>query len=156
TAATGQPIVVFPGHGPIVFCVAWHPDGQRIATGGAEGPRHAVKVWDAGNGRVVFATTAVQDGSAVPYTAVAFRPAGRYPVTGTLDGAVQVWDAQTGKEVHRLGSHRREARGLVFSTDGLHLASTSNDGEVKLWDATRLDKEQEARLTLHARVPGPS
>ena len=45
---------------------------------------------------------------------------------------------------------------MVFSRDGGHLASASGDGMVKLWDATRLDKKQEARLTLRARVPGPS
>ena len=45
---------------------------------------------------------------------------------------------------------------MVFSRDGRHLASASGDGVVKLWDATRLDEKQEARLTLRARVPGPS
>jgi WD40 repeat protein len=45
---------------------------------------------------------------------------------------------------------------VVFSADGNHLASASGDGQVKLWDATRLDKEQEPRLPpLPARVPGP-
>jgi len=44
---------------------------------------------------------------------------------------------------------------VVFSRDGRHLATASGDGEVKLWDATRLDETQEkARLTLPARVPG--
>src|SRR5262249_48721949 len=42
------------------------------------------------------------------------------------------------------------------SKGGEHLASASSDGIVKLWDATRLNEKQEARLTLRARVPGPS
>ena len=46
---------------------------------------------------------------------------------------------------------------MVFSRDGKHLASASGDGEVKLWDATRLTEEQEARLTAPARGSrGPS
>ena len=36
------------------------------------------------------------------------------------------------------------------------MASASGDGQVKLWDATRLDEEQLPRRTLPARVPGPS
>jgi WD40 repeat protein len=44
---------------------------------------------------------------------------------------------------------------VVFSRNGNHFASASGDGEVKLWDATRLDEKQEPRLTLRARVPGP-
>ncbi len=90
--------------------------------------------------------------------AVAFSPGpeGRYLVTGKQSGAVEVWDAKTGQRVVTLGTHEREIRGLVFSPDGKHLASASGDGEVKLWDATHLNEKQKARLTLHARVPGPS
>src|SRR5262249_15965710 len=58
--------------------------------------------------------------------------------------------------VRTLGTHDREIRAVVFSPDGNHLATASGDGMVKLWDAKRLDEKQDARLTLLARVPGPS
>ena len=51
------------------------------------------------------------------------------------------------REVGTLGTHDREIRGVVFSRDGGHLASASSDGMVKLWDATRLDKESERSKT---------
>jgi WD40 repeat protein/serine/threonine protein kinase len=155
-AATGRVTFDFTGHTTVVFAVAWHPDGRRIATAGSVGRQHAVKVWDASDGRVHFEISVGQESSAGPYQVVAFSPDGRYLVTGQQEGAVQVWDAWTGQPVGPLTTHDREIRGLVFSRDGRHLASASGDGMVKLWDATRPDEKQEARLTLRARVPGPS
>jgi WD40 repeat protein/serine/threonine protein kinase len=161
-AATGRERVSFTAHTVIVFGLAWHPDGQCIATAGADLPVHSVKIWDARTGREVAAPQGVPESLAGAYNCLAFSPPdGRYLVTGHLNGAVQVWDARTGQEVGTLGTHGRELRGVAFSRDGRHLASASGDGKVKLWNATRLDKKYldekpEPRHTLQALVPGPS
>jgi WD40 repeat protein/serine/threonine protein kinase len=155
-AATGRVSFDFPGHTAPVFAVAWHPDGRRIATAGSAGRQNTVTVWDASDGRVYFTLSIERDSAAGPYQAVAFSPDGRDLVTGQLEGAVKVWDAKTGKGGRVLGAHTREIRGLVFSRDGRLLATASGDGTVKLWDATRLSEKQEPRITLQARVPGPS
>src|SRR5262249_35816845 len=157
-AQTGRVSAEFSGHVDlsgrrvVVFCVAWHPQGHLIASAGID----AVRVWDARAKQEVFSLPAALRKNALPDYPLAFSPGGQYLVTGRGSGAVQVWEARTGHPVRTLGTHHREIRGVVFSHDGRHLASASGDGIVKLWDATRLDEEQEARLTLHARVPGPS
>jgi WD40 repeat protein len=155
-AGTGGVSFDFSDHTAPVFAVAWHPDGRRIATAGSAGRQNTVMVWDASDGRVHFTIAIEQDSSTGPYQAVAFSPDGSHLVTGQLDGAVRVWDAETGKGGRILGAHAREIRGLVFSRDRRKLVSASGDGTVKLWDATRLGEKQEPGITLQARVPGPS
>jgi WD40 repeat protein len=150
-AATGQVSVEFNGDTLILWGLAWHPDGRRLASACSDWSLFTVKVWDVRSRRQAFALPAGQE-----YFAVTFSPDGRYLVTGRINGDVQVWDAGTGQEVGTLGSHDKGIRGVVFSRDGRHLVSASLDGVVKLWDATRLGAKQEARLTLRARVPGPS
>src|SRR5262249_10517317 len=83
-ARTGQVSVEFSnhkdfsGHGVIVFCVAWHPQGQLIASAGVD----AVRVWDAQTGVEAFMLpAAVGRKLAPPYQPVAFSPDGRYLVT---------------------------------------------------------------------------
>ncbi len=146
----------FSGLRGVIFCVAWHPEGHLIASASLD----TVRVWDARTEREAFSLPAAPGKIALPYSAVAFSPDGRYLVTGTLNGAVQVWDAGTGQKVGTLDTHSREIFGVVFSRDGEHLASASRDGIVKLWDAKRLDKEslneKKEPRTIRARLPGPS
>jgi WD40 repeat protein/serine/threonine protein kinase len=153
-AQTGTVNIDFMGHKVVVFGVAWHPNCERIATAGFDGPLTTVRVWDvrdARNGRQVFTLPQPSESYAL-----AFSPDGRYLLTGGIDGAVRVWNAETGEPVYTLGTHDLEIRSVVFSKSGEHLASASSDGSVKLWDATRLDEKQDPRHILRARVPGAS
>src|SRR5262249_3290890 len=112
-----------------------------------------VWVWDSRTGETVFPLPAAPEEA--PYHPLAFSPDGRYLLTQKDGRAVQVWDAATSDAVGLLDTDIRSMRALVFSRDGAQLASVSTDGIVKLWDATRLNEKQEARLTFRARVPGP-
>ncbi len=166
SAAFGPPVMIwdaktkqvsgrFSDHDSVVFCVAWHPDNRRVAYAGAAGDQFTVRVrvLDAKSEPDGFTLTAGSE-----FFAVAFSPDGKYLITGNGARIVQVWDANTGQLVHTLGTHSGVIRGLAFSPDPEHkyLASVSSDGEVKLWDATRLGEKDKAQplRSFAAHSPG--
>jgi WD40 repeat protein len=111
-------------------CVAFSPDGTRIASGGAG---NAVQMWDVATGQpvgdpLIGHTDAIQS--------LAFSPDGKRVVSGSYDKTVRVWDAATGQPIgDPLTGNTDGVMGVAFSPDGTHIASGGVDGTVRLWDA---------------------
>jgi WD40 repeat protein len=82
------------------------------------------------------------EGQAAKLTTLAYSPDGRWIAGGDDDGAVQVWDAATGKRAFTLKGHGFAVGRVAFSRDGRRLASgdTGDLGQVKVWD---LESRQE-------------
>ncbi|MEW5686478.1 MAG: DUF4189 domain-containing protein [Pseudomonadota bacterium] len=101
------------------------PDGGRLAVGGDNG----IAIWDVASGRqlVRFGSGVIDD--------VAFSPDGRKVVSGHMNKAVTVWDANTGQILAQMSGHQRRALSVAFSPDGQVVASGSEDGTARLWDA---------------------
>ena len=66
---------------------------------------------------------------------VAFDPQGRRIVSGSGDGTVRVWDADTGAELHCLRGHVGRGRERGLRPPGPAHRQRVEDGTVRVWDA---------------------
>ncbi|KAE9385621.1 hypothetical protein BT96DRAFT_574609 [Gymnopus androsaceus JB14] len=67
---------------------------------------------------------------------VAFSPDGTQIVSGSGDQSVRIWDASTGKEMHKLEGHTDQVTSVAFSPDGTQIVSGSGDQSFRIWDAS--------------------
>ena len=114
------------GHEKAVICLAFHPDGNRMASGGTDG---TVRVWDLASRRAIQ----VIRGTGGPIHAVAFSPDGRWLASGDARGGLRLRDLETGGE-RVLAGHDSGLWSLAFSPrDSRHLLSADARGLILQW-----------------------
>jgi WD40 repeat protein/energy-coupling factor transporter ATP-binding protein EcfA2 len=59
--------------------------------------------------------------------------------TGNNQGAIYLWNINTGKQINSLRGHNAKITGISFSSDGSQMASASYDGSVCLWNMDDLN-----------------
>lgn len=132
---TGQNLMTLKGHSYQMKCVAFTPDGSRLASLAMD-PMSPVtwefKLWDAVTGEEIRSRRGSEGVSECNF---AFSPDGkRIALTNTdLTGAVKLWDTATGDELPPLGGKPGYARKVAFSPDGQLLAATNLDSTIKVW-----------------------
>jgi WD40 repeat protein/serine/threonine protein kinase len=139
-AASGQKLHEFSPLTEPVWCVAYSPTNDVIATASGDWKKPKIKgritLWDATKGYVLSTLEA----HAGLVRSLAFSPdASRLATTGgernEEPGVVKVWDTKTWKEIASFGGHSTGLVCVAYSPDGKFLASAGWDSLVIIRNA---------------------
>jgi WD40 repeat protein len=148
---TGRCLKTVKGHNNWVWSVAYNPNGQQLASGNED---HTIRLWQVDTGRC----THILEGHSGRVWSVAYSPRGQLLASGSDDQTIRFWQVEENEAAGRAGKvgrciktlrgQTRAVRLVVFSPDGLLLASNSGDRIVKLWDVSSFytDKPEDSQM----------
>jgi len=119
-------------HADRVLCLAFSPDGTRLASGGGDPSRSGELIlWNVAGRSVerVFA-----DAHSDTVYAVEFSRDGKLLVSGAADKFVKVFQVDDGKFVRSFEGHTNHVLGVSFKSDGSNLVSAGADNAIKVWN----------------------
>jgi WD40 repeat protein len=113
------------------------PDGKRIVSTAVGAPGiekvHAFKVWSIETGQDLITIAGQhQEEKGRPISSVCFSPDGKTIASGGFDGAITLWDAESGKELRKIKGPLVNVLCLEFSPNSKRLACGSINSAI--WD----------------------
>ncbi|MBD2464610.1 WD40 repeat domain-containing protein [Oscillatoria sp. FACHB-1407] len=122
------------GHTRPVYSVAFSPDNNYLASGGAD---RTVKIWSLTPANatqlVPSLYVTLQNGNA-QVISIAFSSNGQLLATGSLDGTVRIWNWRNRQLLYTFSLHTDKVETVVFSPDGQVLASAGGDKTIRFWN----------------------
>ena len=123
---TGQEIASFAGHTQHISAIAWSPDGQRLASSGAD---MTVRIWDRSTNKLICTLA----GHESNVRSLAWNPAGTQVASGSGDGTIRIWDVAKRDEVVRL-EHGGFVGSVAWRPDGQQLVAANVSKGLKTWN----------------------
>ena len=134
-AKTGHPVgTPLIGHSDVITSLAFSLNDKRIASGSYDS---SIRIWDV-NTCTQFGEPLVdlEVGRSHPVESVTFAPDGRYLASGS-GTAICLWDLshpEASPSCQVIPSHTNYVSSVVYSHDGSHIVSGSEDGSVRVFD----------------------
>ncbi|KAH7150699.1 hypothetical protein DER46DRAFT_628659 [Fusarium sp. MPI-SDFR-AT-0072] len=142
-ANSGECLQTLNGHASQINSVAFSHDSVLLASASDD---RTVKIWDANSG----ACLQTLEGHGGYVQSVVFSSDSTRLASASDDNTAKVWDASSGACLQTLEGHSKYVRSVAFSHDSIRictnsvafshdstwLASSSDDGTVKIWDVS--------------------
>lgn len=111
--------------------IAFSSDGKKlIATGGTPARFGEVQIWDVPSAKMLKSVTITGD----TIFGGALSPDGKLIAVGCTDNTMRLLDSESGKELHKMGSHENWVLAAVFGKDSRRVVTVGRDRAAKLTD----------------------
>jgi WD40 repeat protein len=117
-----------------LVATAYSPDGNNLATVDDAG---RVFIWNIHNGKLRTWSRMGNAPGLLKIVSLAFAPMAPTVLTGSLDGAVELWSLnRPSRPIRRFDGHTASVSAVTFTPDGRLAVTGSQDTSTRLWDTT--------------------
>lgn len=130
-------------HNDRVWTLAWNPNGNLLASSGAD---KLIHIWSLKDNEWTCSYTLTKTHSK-SIRRLCWSPCGQFLASASFDATVNIWKRDTSdgswSNVISLEGHENEVKSVAWSHDGKYLASCGRDRTVWIWERSTGDEEDD-------------